>query len=77
MKKIKDNGNRINKDLILNYLSEHNLSKKELCEKCNITLNNLEKLLKNDLSVKISTIYKLCVYTNISSDKLYYNIFDK
>lgn len=56
----------ININIILNYINEHNLSKKEFAKLCNISRTTLYKLLNNDANITLCTIIRIAKATNIS-----------
>ena len=40
-------------DLVLKYIKEHNLSKREFCNQCGISINALNKFLARDLWIDV------------------------
>lgn len=57
----------INVKIIEDYIKNNNLSKTKFCKMCGISLYNLNKILKNDLTVKIIPLLKVIKYIDISS----------
>ena len=52
-------------EIINNYLKTNNLTIKKFCERCNIKYYNFRQIMKNDLNVYSSIIYRVCKTMNI------------
>ncbi len=62
--------NQINKSLIVKFLKSNNLTQKEFCEQCKISLSTLYKVLKGK-NVNLSTIFKVAKTIKIDAFKLF------
>ncbi len=56
---------RIRTELIKIFIKTQPISKEELCAKCKVSIKEFEKVMQNNLSVRISTIYKLAKYMHL------------
>lgn len=61
---------RLNTNLILDYIAEHKISKTKFCELCEISLSTLNKLLRDDLSVRAIVILKIASVLHVRTDDL-------
>lgn len=62
---------KVNTELILSYIKDHNLTKKEFCAQCGITPSTLNSIMKGN-NVKLSSVRKLMSGLNVS----FYQIFE-
>lgn len=56
---------RIKTYLIEEYLKEKNLTKKEFCRLCKMSYPTLQKVLKQDYTVRIGAIFKIAKQMNL------------
>ena len=61
-----------NTDFILNYMKENHLSKTKFCKLCHIGMSTLNKLLHDDLSLRIKLLWKLAKGMNVDLRNLLY-----
>ena len=60
-----------NSKIILDYIKDNKITKREFCKKCNISLYILNKLLCGNVNkIKISVLYNLCVILNVKAANL-------
>lgn len=57
-------------ELIKKYIKEKGITVKKFCEKCEISVYNYNKLMNNNLKVRISVLYKICKTTKIKAKTL-------
>lgn len=55
----------IKTELIKNYITTNNLTVKEFCEKCKISQNTYYRIVKGYTKIRISTLYRILVQTNL------------
>ena len=65
--------NIIKIELIENYIHTHNLTKKIFCVQCKIRIEELEKILTNNLDINILSLFKVAKILNIQL----YELFNK
>jgi len=46
-------------DLIKKYLEEQNLSKEEFCQKIDISVEDLDKILNNEVDISVLTLFNV------------------
>lgn len=63
--------NDFRKDLILEFLKEHNMSKTKFCKECKIGYQTLTKLLNNDLTVGVKSLFRICYFMKIPPHKFF------
>ena len=56
--------NKINVDLILDYISKNNLTKKEFCRQCKISTSTLYKII-NGKDFRLNALVKMARIINI------------
>ena len=49
----------IKTEIIENYMKEHNLSKNKFCKMCNVNIQTLNKILKNDFRFRVNALFKI------------------
>ena len=49
----------IKTEIIENYIKEHNLSKNKFCKMCNVNIQTLNKILKNDFRFRVNALFKI------------------
>ncbi len=65
---------RFKKELIIQFMKEHNLSREEFALKCKFSLNTLNKFIKGDfLHTKLSSLFKLSKGLEIHVHELFDN----
>lgn len=62
-----DNMQKINVELISNFINKNNLTKTKFCKLCGISLKTLNKFYNNDFSLTIPPLIKVLKVLNISS----------
>lgn len=62
---------KINKNLILNYINQHNLSKKQFCKNSNVSLPVLNKILNSNGNFRIIALFKISKVLKIPMYKLF------
>ena len=53
---------KLNPMPLLIYLRENKLSRKEFCVRCGVCLNQVNKLIKGDLSLTVPNLLKIAKY---------------
>lgn len=59
----------INKELILNFIKDNNLTKKQFCEKIKISVLTLNRTLNNK-KIFLKTLLKIAIYTKLKIEYL-------
>lgn len=60
-----------NSKIILDYIKDNKITKREFCKKCNISLYILNKLLCGNVNkIKIRVLYRLCLLLNVKSNDI-------
>ena len=57
--------NKVNIELITNYLKENNLSKTKFCKVCNVSIKTLNKILSGNLNFIIHLLFRIVNVLNI------------
>ena len=62
--------NKINTTKIFNYMKQNNLNKKQMAERCDISVYTLNKILKGEINIGISKIFKALITINATMKDL-------
>ena len=62
-----------NKELILNYLKEHNINEQTFCKMCKIPDDTITKIIDNNLDIDIFDIARIVKFLNIPFFKIFKN----
>ena len=57
--------NKINIEIIENYIKENKLSKTRFCQKCKIGLRTYAKMMNNNLEIDLKALVKVAKVMNI------------
>lgn len=58
------------KNPIENYLQKHNITLKQLSQKCDVSVHILKKMIAGEKRIRADAYYKLCKFTKIKLDDL-------
>ena len=61
---------RIKIELILNFMKEQGLNKKQFCKLCGIGMDTLNKLLSNNVKIRLISAYKIAKTLSIRMQDL-------
>ncbi len=64
-------GNTINTKLIIEFISNNNLTKHKFCKECKISYYILKKMLSNNLHFRITSLFRIAKFMNIQVYKLF------
>ncbi len=67
---VKNNSCPLNIGLIKKIMEQKSISKKMLCQECNISTSTLNRILRGITKPRISTLYNLSKFLNVSCEKL-------
>ena len=56
---------QFNIELISMYIKDNNLSKKEFCKKCNVSMYALNKIYSGDLHISVKTWIKIADFLKV------------
>ena len=60
-----------NKELILNYLKEHNITEQIFCKICKIPDDTITKIVNNNLDIDVLDIARIVKFLNIPFFKIF------
>ena len=55
----------IKTELITAYLQQNNLTIKEFCKRCNISVDTYYRIMQGDTHIRITTFYRILVETHL------------
>ena len=64
-------GNNFNTGLVFNFRWKNNLTKTQFCKECKISFNSFKKFENNDLTLRISSVFKMAKYMKVHISELF------
>ena len=62
---------RIKTEIFIEYMKKNNLSKREFCKKCGISMYHFNKILSNANNISFIPFFKISVVTKIKVEDMY------
>ncbi len=63
--------NSVNTNMIIRFMKNEKLTKKEFCKRCGIGIKTLNKILNGQDNVRVIAIYKITIVMGINMSQLY------